>query len=89
MTERGGVFRPVTAMRLGDWLSGRARFVALSTSSDKLVSENGDSWITALVSLTRAAREFLASAVRSTPNVARHAAKSFFDLADDQIASVI
>jgi hypothetical protein len=66
-----------------------ARFVALSTPSDKLDSEARDGWIQALVSCARAAFEFLAFAVRSSPNVARHAAKSFFDLADDQIASTI
>jgi hypothetical protein len=41
----------------------RARFVALSTSNDKLVSENRDSWIKALVSFARPAFEFLALAV--------------------------
>ena len=29
MTERGGVFRPVTAMRLGDWVSGFIGLVLL------------------------------------------------------------
>ena len=50
-----------------------ARLVALSSSSDKLASGNGDRWIYALVSLARATFEFLALAVRSWRRIATQA----------------
>jgi hypothetical protein len=45
----------------------RACLVALSSSSDKLASGDSDGWFYALVSLSRAAFEFLALAVRVSP----------------------
>jgi hypothetical protein len=80
-------FRAVAASRRQVMMVGAFRRVI--DVSDKLVSETGDSWIRALHCLSRAIFEFLALAVGSSPNVARHAAKSFFDLADHQIAGVI
>jgi hypothetical protein len=44
-----------------------AQFVALSAPSDKLNLGDSDRWIYALVSLSRAAFEFLTLAVRGSP----------------------